>query len=99
MIMQASPNQIIREGIRNPGIPYNPTNPLSSPAQLTINPTGANVILTWPTNAVGFTLQSSTNLVSPAVWSTNSPAPVVADGQNTVTNPITGTQQFYRLVQ
>jgi len=69
------------------------------PPQLTITLAGANVVLTWPTNVVGFTLQSTTNLVSPAVWSTNSPAPVVIAGQNTVTNPITGAQKFYRLVQ
>jgi len=74
------------------------------PPQLTIIPSGANVILTWPTNAPGFdysgfTLQSTTNLVSPVVWSTNSPAPVVVNGQNTVTNPISGPQQFYRLSQ
>jgi len=43
-------------------------------------------------------LQSTTNLDSPAVWSTNSPSPVVIAGQNTVTNPITGTQQFFRLI-
>ena len=76
-----------------------PTNPLSSPAQLTIIPSGANLILTWPTNAIGFTLQSTTNLGSPAAWATNCPAPVVIGGQNTVTNPIAGAQQFYRLVQ
>jgi uncharacterized repeat protein (TIGR03803 family) len=69
------------------------------PPQLTIIPSGANVILTWPTNAAGFTLQSTTNLVSPAVWSTVSPAPVVVNGQNAVTNPISGTQKFYRLSQ
>jgi hypothetical protein len=44
-------------------------------------------------------LQSTTNLSSPAVWSTNSPAPVVIGGQNVVTNPITGPQQFFRLKQ
>ncbi len=46
----------------------------------------------------GFTLQSATNLCSP-VWSTNSPAPVIVNGQNTVTNPISGTPKFYRLIQ
>jgi hypothetical protein len=76
-----------------------PTNPLSSPAQLTITPSDTSVILTWSTNAVGFTLQSTTNLGSPANWSTNSPAPVVISGQNTVINPTTGPQQFYRLAQ
>jgi sugar lactone lactonase YvrE len=72
------------------------------PPQLTILLSGvppSGIVLTWPTNAVGFTLQSTTNLVSPVVWSTNSPAPVVIAGQNTVTNPITGPQQFFRLVQ
>jgi uncharacterized repeat protein (TIGR03803 family) len=77
---------------------------LSFAPQLTIIPSGTNVMLTWPTNVAGFdysgyTLQSTTNLVSPAVWATASPGPVVINGQNTVTNPITGVQQFYRLKQ
>jgi uncharacterized repeat protein (TIGR03803 family) len=66
--------------------------------QLTLTPAGPNVILTWPSNATGFTLQSTTNLDSP-VWTTNSSAPAVINGQNTVTNPISGAQQFYRLSQ
>jgi uncharacterized repeat protein (TIGR03803 family) len=70
-----------------------------SAPQLTIIRSGANVILRWPTNAAGFTLQSTTNLVSPAVWTTVSPGPIIADGQNAVTNPVSGTQQFYRLSQ
>jgi hypothetical protein len=60
---------------------------------------GANVILKWPTNAIGYTLQSTTNLISPVVWTTNPPAPVVVNGQNTVTNLIFGGQKFYRLTQ
>ena len=70
--------------------------------QLTILLSGvppSGIVLTWPTNAVGFTLQCTTNLASPVVWSTNSPAPVVIGDQNVVTNPITGPQQFFRLVQ
>jgi hypothetical protein len=69
------------------------------PPTLSIFHSGANVILTWPTNAAGFTLQSTTNLVSSIVWSTNSPAPVIVNGQNAVTNPISGPQKFYRLSQ
>jgi uncharacterized repeat protein (TIGR03803 family) len=72
---------------------------LPPPPQLTIIPSGANVILTWPTNAAGFTLEFATNLVSPAVWNTNSTAPVIINGQNVVTNPMSGPQQFYRLTQ
>jgi uncharacterized repeat protein (TIGR03803 family) len=67
--------------------------------QLTIILSGGDVILTWPTNAAGLTLQFVTNLVAPVVWNAASPAPVVFNGQNTVTNPISGTQRFYRLNQ
>jgi hypothetical protein len=71
--------------------------------QLTIAPSGPNVLLTWPTNFggydyTGFTLQSTTNLTSPVVWSTNFSAPVIISDQNVVTNPISGPYQFYRLV-
>src|SRR5207237_10395130 len=76
-----------------------PTNPFSFPPLLTMIAYGANVILTWPTNAVGCTLQSTTNLISPQVWSTNSPAPVVIGGQNVVIDRMPGPQQFYRLSQ
>jgi uncharacterized repeat protein (TIGR03803 family) len=69
-----------------------------SPPQLTIIGSGTNVILTWPTNAIGFTLEFATNLVSP-VWNTNLPASFVVNTNNTVTNGISGTQMFYRLSQ
>jgi len=44
------------------------------PPRLTITPAHASIILAWPTNAISFTLQSTTNLGSP-VWTTDSPAP------------------------
>jgi uncharacterized repeat protein (TIGR03803 family) len=74
------------------------------PPQLTITASDTNAILTWPTNDAGFsysgyTLQSTTNLVSPAVWAPVVPGPVVVNGQLTVTNPLSGAQQFYRLTQ
>ncbi len=70
-----------------------------NPPQLSIARTANNVVLTWSIHDTGFTLQSTTNLVPPLAWNTNSPSPVVIAGQNTVTNPISGPQQFYRLVQ
>jgi uncharacterized repeat protein (TIGR03803 family) len=69
-----------------------------APPQLTIALSGSNVILTWPTNAAGFTLEFATNLAASA-WNTNLPAPVVVSGQNTVTNAISNAQQFYRLIE
>lgn len=76
---------------------------LSFTPQLTIMPSGPNVILSWPTNYAGFEysgyiLQSATNLTSP-VWSTVLPGPVIVNGVYTVTNSISGTQQFYRLIK
>jgi uncharacterized repeat protein (TIGR03803 family) len=71
---------------------------ISLPPTLTITSSGARVILSWPTNFAGYTLQSTTDLAS-SVWITNLPAPVVVSGLNTVTNPISGTQQFFRLGQ
>jgi hypothetical protein len=68
-------------------------------AQLIIIPSGTNVVLAWSTTNAGFTLQSTTNLGSPAVWNIVVPGQVVVNGQNTVTNPISGTQQFYQLSQ
>jgi hypothetical protein len=56
-------------------------------------------MLTLAANAAGFILQSTTSLVSSAVWTTNSPVPVVVNGQNTVTNPISGSQMSFRLSQ
>ena len=41
--------------------------------------------------------RAATNLLSPASWITNLPAPVVINGRFTVTNSISGKQMFYRL--
>lgn len=68
-------------------------------SQLALTCLGLNNILTWPTNQSGFTLQSTLNLASNAAWTTVFPTPVVINGQNTVTNPISGAQQFFRLSQ
>ena len=71
---------------------------LPVPPQLAIIPVVGSVILTWPTDFTGYTLQSSTNLGSSAVWTTNLPSPVVVNGQNAVTNPIFGAQEYFRLM-
>jgi uncharacterized repeat protein (TIGR03803 family) len=71
----------------------------ASPPQLTLTRSEASVILTWPADAAGFALQSAGNLSPPAVWTNVSQGPVVVNGQNAVTNSITGSEQFYRLSQ
>ena len=75
---------------------------LSFTPQLTINRSDADVTVTWPTTVAGFdyagfVLQSATNLDASAVWSTNSLAPTVVNGQNTVSHPASEPQRFFRL--
>ncbi|MGA9780396.1 MAG: hypothetical protein ACLPRE_08145 [Limisphaerales bacterium] len=65
---------------------------------LNMIPTGGNVVLTWLTNIAGFNLESATNLTGGA-WNVVTSAPVVVNGLNTVTNPVSGGQMFFRLSQ
>jgi uncharacterized repeat protein (TIGR03803 family) len=71
----------------NPGAP-----------QLTILLSGTNILLTWPASPGDFALQSATNLLAPVIWTPVSSAPILVNGQNTVTVPVSGTQQFYELI-
>jgi hypothetical protein len=57
---------------------------------------GTNMVLNWPTNALGFSLQWVTNL-SLVNWSNATPVPVIVSGQYTVTNSMTNNARFYRL--
>jgi uncharacterized repeat protein (TIGR03803 family) len=61
---------------------------ISFPPSLFITRIGTNAVLTWPSNAVGFNLETTTNLTG--AWD-----PLA--GQYSVTNPISGRQKFYRL--
>lgn len=71
--------------------------------QLTMTVSGANVILSWPTNAIGFFPQHTVYLGPAAGWVsvTLQEPPVIANGQFVVTlpNAVTNIQQFYRLSQ
>ena len=60
---------------------------------------GSNIILSWPSSAQNFSLQTTTNLSDPNSWMTLPNVPAIVNLQNAVTNPITGNQGFYRLIQ
>ncbi len=66
--------------------------------QLLITQSGANVVLSWPTSAVGFQLQQTSQLGTEVNWSAvpNTPTQVADTWQ--VTLPISGNS-FYRLVR
>ncbi len=70
---------------------------LAMPVTLRSRVTGNEIILFWPTNQIGFTLQAAADLNSSTNWidSTNSPA--VVGAQFTVTNSLSANAQFYRL--
>ena len=67
---------------------------------LNIVPSGTNAALTWPLYPAGFVAESTTNLISPIVWSTNNlPPPVFTNNQNCILLGATNEDEFFRLYQ
>jgi len=56
------------------------------------------LVLSWPTNAVEFTLQSTRSLEPPVAWTDSPVVPTLAGaGFAVTTNDISGTKRFFRL--
>jgi hypothetical protein len=66
------------------------------PPVLQIASASTNVLLTWPTNAFDFSLESSPAVI-PAVWSPVTDAISIIGNLNTVTLPSTNSLRFFRL--
>jgi hypothetical protein len=64
--------------------------------QLSLTQVGQHLVLSWRTNYVGYTLQSSPAVTS-TTWNDSTSTPVVAGGQFIVTNAISGSARFFRL--
>ena len=64
--------------------------------QLSIQPLGNQLTISWPTNTIGLGLESASGLGGGG-WSSVTNAPVVVGNQYVVTNSITGGSVFYRL--
>lgn len=75
------------------------TTPITTPPPLTMAWSAGKLVLTWPASSTSFFLESTTNLVSPVVWTVVSPGPTLVNGLNTFTNDFSGAQRFYRLRQ
>jgi hypothetical protein len=73
-------------------------NGCNLPQMLRIARSGPAVVLAWPTNAVGFVLQS-TETISPANWVDSTQSISVVGSENSLTTVITGTNKFFRLRQ
>jgi hypothetical protein len=63
---------------------------------LAIRQSGSDVVLSWTTNAAGFTLFRTTNALS-TNWQATTWPTVIVDDQYNVTEPVTDEQRFYRL--
>lgn len=57
-----------------------------------------NIVLSWPTNVLGFRLQSATNSIA-AIWSDVTNAPAVVGGNYSVTMSPTEGRRFFRLIK
>ena len=68
----------------------------SIPLSLTLSRSQNQLVLSWPTNAAGFTLQSSPSLGPDATW-TDCPNAVIAGDQYLMIATVSSTNQFYRL--
>ena len=64
---------------------------------LQARPSGNQLILAWPTNAAGFTLQSTLSLIPPVIWMDSTNPPVVNGAQFIVTNTFSTGAKYFRL--
>jgi len=69
------------------------------PVAMTAKLVGNSILISWPGNAVNYTLQMTASLLPPTTWSTAPVTPVKVNGQVIATVTPTGNRQFYRLSQ
>jgi hypothetical protein len=65
---------------------------------LTIQPSGNNAVLSWPTDVGSFVLQETSNIAS-TNWAAATNVSATVGNQNQVTVSPTGARQFFRLYQ
>jgi hypothetical protein len=68
----------------------------TAPPTLSIVRIKTNVVLSWPTNVAGYSVESATNFLVGG-WNTNYPKPVIVAGRYTVTNALNRATKIYRL--
>lgn len=67
------------------------------PPTIGIAADAAQLVLSWPTWASSLQLYSATNLAPPVVWRAVTNAPGVSNNLQTLSLPLVGEQQFFRL--
>jgi len=66
-------------------------------AYLSIQLSGTNLVLSWPTSSVYYGLQSTTNLIAPVVWQSLTNTVITANGTNDVILPLLSQTAFFSL--
>lgn len=69
------------------------------PPQLAIALSGTNVVVSWPTSTIGWSLQSAPVLGLSGSWSNVSTTPFFLNSEYLLTNAVSAPAQFYRLQQ
>ena len=64
---------------------------------LNIAPAGTNVLVSWPSSAIGFELQSAASLAPPVPWANVTQMASTNGAIISVLVPVAGRQQFFRL--
>jgi hypothetical protein len=67
--------------------------------RLTVVLAGGDIVISWPTNAAGYLLQSNANLSTTNGWTTVTNLPAIVMDKAVVTNAISDRFGFYRLSQ
>jgi len=88
-----------RGGTNNNGTVFALALRLAPAPELTLGTSSSGLVISWPANAPGFILQSTTDLGPTGSWTPVSTKPVLMNGVNIVTNAFSATQQFFRLSQ
>jgi hypothetical protein len=66
---------------------------------LAVSRSGSQLVFAWPTNALGFTLESASGLAETNVWTSLTNAPINTGGTNVLTIDAVGASRFYRLTK
>jgi beta-glucanase (GH16 family) len=69
----------------------------SEPPTMSVQLSGLNLEILWPTSAAAMSLYGTTNLLPPVVWSSVTNTPVIQGENWMVTVPIVGDAHFFRL--
>ena len=64
---------------------------------LALAASGNNLQLAWPAGAAGFLLETATNFQAVTLWSLVTNAPVPQSGRQTLSFPLSNSNQFFRL--